>query len=138
VSEAKFDPRPHLIRIRGRGGEADYLPVQKRVLWLRTEYPEARVETELVHFDRDMAVAKATVELPNGAKASDYGSETKNEFSDYVEKAVTKALGRALAQLGFGTQFAPELELENQDGTPHVVDSPVVRARGRSYGSTRG
>lgn len=47
----------------------------------------------------------------------------------------TKALGRALAHLGFGTQFAPEIEMVNPDGTPRVVDSPVAMASGRSYGS---
>ena len=139
MSQERFDPRQHLIRIRSRGGrEADYLPVPKRVLWLRTEYPEAKTELELIHFDKDQAIVKATVELPNGARASDYGSETRQEFADYLEKAATKALGRALAQLGFGTQFAPELEMQEEDGTEHVVDTPRERrAAGRSYGSAR-
>jgi len=129
-----FDPAKHLIRITRQGKVAEYLPVQKRVLWLRTEYPEAKVEIDLVHLSEKLAVAKATVELPTGARASDYGSETRDEFHDFIEKSCTKALGRALAQLGFGTQFAPELEVENEDGSPHVVDSPVERVRGRSYG----
>ena len=38
---------------------------------------------------------------------------------DYFEKAETKAIGRALAMLGYGTQFAPEL-----DEAERVVDTP--------------
>ncbi|MEM4342833.1 MAG: hypothetical protein QXT91_00715 [Candidatus Caldarchaeum sp.] len=135
--ERKFDPRPHLIKIKSRGQEADYLPVSKRILWLRTEFPEAEVIVDLVHYGKDFAVVKARVELPNGAIAEDYGSETKEEFHDFVEKACTKAIGRALAQLGFGTQFAPELDLTDENGEQHVVDTPIVRrGAGKSYGSS--
>lgn len=138
MDEPTFDPRPHLITIRSRGQEAQYLPVNKRILWLRTVCPEARVTLDLVHLTPEWAVVKAVVDLPSGAHAEDFGSETKAEFADFLEKAATKALGRALAQLGFGTQFAPELEVENPDGTPHVVDSPVpprAKLAGRSYGT---
>ena len=46
-------------------------------------------------------------------------SETMSDFRDYFEKAETKAIGRALAMLGYGTQFAPEL-----DEAERVVDTP--------------
>ena len=49
-----------------------------------------------------------------------YGSETAKDFGDYAEKASTKSLGRALAMLGYGTQFAAEM-----DEGERVVDSPV-------------
>lgn len=123
-----FDPRPHLIQIRSKGQVSDYLPVQKRVLWLRTEYPDAVINIELLEWNPDFALAKATVAIPGGGTATDYGSETKTDFPDFIEKACTKALGRALAGLGFGTQFcADELDLVNPDGSPHWVDSPVVQ-----------
>ena len=51
-----------------------------------------------------------------------YGSETAKDFGDYAEKASTKSLGRALAMLGYGTQFAAEM-----DEGERVVDSPVER-----------
>jgi|SRR5579859_6388414 len=48
-------------------------------------------------------------------------------------KAATKALGRALAGLSFGTQFAPEL-----DEKQRIVDSPVERPnRGAPAGISR-
>lgn len=62
---------------------------------------------------------------PAGAEATGHGSETPRDFSDYIEKAETKAIGRALAALGYGTQFV-ESELEGKQG-PRPVDSPAQR-----------
>ncbi len=65
---------------------------------------------------------KATVVLSTGAEASGYGSETLDDWKDYIEKAETKAIGRALAALGLGTQFCSDFEF----GEPEkVVDAPV-------------
>jgi len=52
---------------------------------------------------------------------------------DYIEKAETKALGRALAALGFGTQFCPDFEFGAREG--RVVDAPVAleATRGRMH-----
>ncbi len=57
-----------------------------------------------------MAVFRAEVILPNGGRATGYGSEAQADFADYIEKAETKAIGRALAALGYGTQFALDFE----------------------------
>jgi hypothetical protein len=130
----KFDPSKYLTSLKGKA----YLEVKYRLLWLRTEHPEARIETELVEHGPDYAVMKATVTIPDFGSATGYGMETRQGFHDFLEKAETKALGRALAHLGYGTQFAPEVEMVNPDGTPHLVDSPVglePAASGRSYGS---
>lgn len=51
--------------------------------------------------------------------------ETKADFKDFIEKAQTGAKGRALADIGYGTQFAPEL-----DEAHRIVDAPVDRAPG--------
>ena len=128
---AKFDPTKYLSNIKGN----QYLEVKWRLLWFRTEHPEGEIQTELVEFSPEHAVFKATVQLPDKGTATGYGMCAKTEFSDYLEKAETKALGRALAHLGYGTQFAPDIEMVNADGTPRVVDSPVGMAQGRSYGS---
>lgn len=99
-----FDPTPYLRQLRGRGG-GDYLDVKWRLLWLRKEHPDAELITEMVEHDQQMAIFKATVTLPTGGKATGYGSETANDFPDFIEKAETKAIGRALNALGFGAQF---------------------------------
>src|SRR5829696_5032357 len=102
-----FDPTPYLrtLHVGGRGGGADYLDVKWRLLWLRKEHPDAEIVTELVQHDPQMAIFKATVTVPTGGKATGYGSETASDFPDFIEKAETKAIGRALNALGYGAQF---------------------------------
>jgi hypothetical protein len=108
-----FDPRRHLTKVGGK----DYLEVKWRVYWVRTQYPNAIISTELVKHafaspDGDIpaeAIFKAYVAIPGGGgEATGWGSESEADFHDYIEKAETKALGRALAALGFGVQFAGE------------------------------
>lgn len=114
-----FDPARYLSSVNGR----DYLEVKWRLVWVRTEYPECSIETQLVsHVDHE-AVFKATVQLPTGAIATGYGMEDSQGFGDYLEKAETKAIGRALAALGYGTQFCGDFDFGAAVGK--VVDSPV-------------
>ena len=100
-----FDPTPFIRQLPGRGGGTDYLDVKWRLLWLRKEHPDAEIVTELVQHDPQMAIFKATVTVPTGGKATGYGSETASDFPDFIEKAETKAIGRALNALGYGAQF---------------------------------
>ena len=123
----KFDPAKYLVKFNGRG---EYLEVKWRLLWLRTEHPDAVIETELVRLERDEAVFRARVSLPGGGSATGWGSESAGDFRDYVEKAETKAIGRALAALGFGTQFCQDHEFGAADHW--IVDAPVeFNARAR-------
>lgn len=115
-----FKPEEHLRNLKGQ----QYLDVKWRLMWLREEHPEAHIKTEMVHLDTEqrLAVFKAEVSIPDKGLATGFGSETERDFPQgWVEKAETKAIGRALAALGFGTQFA--LELDEGD---RVVDSPVA------------
>jgi hypothetical protein len=126
MADSKFDPSRHLTRVSGR----DYLEVKWRLVWLRAEHPDAVIETELMRLEDGFAVFRAKVRLPTGAEATGWGSETGQDFHDYMEKAETKALGRALAMLGFGTQFC---DLEDTDGRPVARQperSPESPARG--------
>lgn len=125
-----FDPRPHVRRIQVRGQEAEYLDVKWRLAWLRTEHPDARISTEHVTLTEDLAVFRATVEIPSGGAATGYGSETRADFEDFIEKAETKAIGRALAALGYGTQFALDFDLESTPTSgdrPALADAPIER-----------
>jgi hypothetical protein len=124
MSEA-FKPENHLRTLRGRGGDADYLDVKWRIVWLRHEHPQAVIETEKVAggMESNYAEFRARVTLPGGGSATGWGSETKSDFADFIEKAETKALGRAIAALGYGTQFVGN-EL---DENTRIVDSPIQR-----------
>lgn len=125
-----FDPTPYLRQLRGRGG-GDYLDVKWRLLWLRKEHPDAELITDMVEHDQQMAIFKATVTLPTGGKATGYGSETANDFPDFIEKAETKAIGRALNALGFGAQFG-----ERSDETSAMPPGRPVQERQSSRSAT--
>lgn len=102
----KFDASRYLVKLRGK----EYLEVKWRLLWLRTEHPDAIVETEMVShiINPPMAIFRARVSLPGGGSATGWKQEDAADFGDFLEKAETGALGRALAALGFGTQFADD------------------------------
>jgi len=149
MGEQVFNPNDHLMQIKNKNGAADYLPVQWRLVWFRTLCPEGTIETEMLHLDLDreteeegyawnnetrrsekivkrangIAVFRAVVKDGKGGVATGTKSEKAASFPDFIEKAETGAIGRALAALGYGTQFAPELNEEHR-----IVDAPVDRS----------
>ncbi|WP_458398566.1 hypothetical protein [Anaerotignum sp.] len=119
-----FNPNDHLMSLKGK----EYLQVMWRLVWFRDEKPLWCIDTQLEQLTDKHAVFSAKIFDENGVlKAAGYGSESINDFRDYIEKAETKAVGRALAMLGYGTQFAPEMD-ECEDGKDRIVDSPVAKA----------
>ncbi len=118
-ASTQFDPARHLTLVSGK----EYLEVKWRLVWLRNEHPNAVIETELVSHHDNEAVFRAMVSIPDGGSATGWGSEDARGFGDYLEKAETKAIGRALAALGFGTQFCTDFDFGAANG--RVVDSPV-------------
>lgn len=113
-----FNPLDHLISLKGR----DYLQVAWRLVWFREKYPGWSIAPELLEKTEDYALFRAVISDENGVvKNIAHGSETKRDFADFLEKAETKAVGRALAMLGFGTQFAAE-ELDEGE---RVADAPL-------------
>lgn len=144
-----FNPNERLMQI-GRGTQAkDYLPVAWRLVWFRSLCPDGVIETEMVHLDLDretqeetsvwnsqtrqsekvikrapgLAVFRAIVKDGRGGIATGTKSEKAASFPDYIEKAETGAIGRALAALGYGTQFAGD-EFDEQH---RLADAPVDR-----------
>jgi hypothetical protein len=130
VSE-QFNPRAAVKSIRRGTGGYQYLQVQDRVRWFKTENPEGTVQSELVRWDAEfgVAVVLATVTAPGLGLAQGLGSACRkdlegkvaakqaqpDQIESYVEFAETAAVGRALGRLGYGTEDA-------LDVTP--VDSP--------------
>lgn len=127
-----FDPSRYLTKV----GSSDYLEVKWRLVWLREVHPEAIVETDLVSHTDQMAIFRARVTIPGAGSATGYGSEGYDDFREYIEKAETKAIGRALAALGFGTQFCPDFDFGAASGA--LVDSPIdfASTRGRRMAAT--
>lgn len=112
-----FNPNEHLMDLKGK----KYLQVMWRLVWFREEKPLWAIDTKLEQLSENHAVFSAKIYDESGVlKSAGYGSESIKDFRDFIEKAETKAVGRALAMLGYGTQFSPEL-----DEGDRVVDSPV-------------
>jgi hypothetical protein len=117
-----FDPAQHLSAAR-KNGPQDYLAVKWRLVWFREDHPDGAIETECLRDTPESAAFKATVSIPGKGKATGHGDETIQDFRDFYTKAETKAIGRALAALGYGTQFVGN-ELDEGE---RIVDSPTPR-----------
>lgn len=144
-----FDASKHLRQIKSSNGSSDYLDVKWRLVWFRDECPQGTIETEELEYDLDREIVKecdqwdngtrkyikvtkrakgyarykATVTDGKGGRATAHGSESAVDFAEFGEKAETKAIGRALAMLGYGTAFTASELAENG----RIVDSPVAR-----------
>ncbi|HVB74525.1 MAG TPA: hypothetical protein VNE38_13300 [Ktedonobacteraceae bacterium] len=151
-----FKPNEHLMQIKNRGGSADYLPVQWRLVWFNEKCPEGKITIIEKIIDPDREVEKEAMQWNNETKRSEkvvkrargwayfhvraedgkgkvgeaVKSESAVDFDDYIEKADTGATGRALAKIGYGTQFAPEFDEQHR-----IVDAPVERANAFQYAS---
>ncbi|NMB32739.1 MAG: hypothetical protein GX992_00645 [Clostridium sp.] len=142
-----FNPEEHLTKLplRRRNPRtntwetqyADYLEIKWRMVWFRQENKE---NTQTIVLDKTInpndrfAYFELQVSDSKGNTEVGVGSETGDDFHDYIEKAYTKAYGRALAALGYGTQFAPELEEGER-----IADSPVdIKSQEVPGGSEQG
>ncbi|SRR5579871_101876 len=148
-----FNPSDHLMQIKNRGGNSDYLPVQWRLVWFNEQCPEGKITIVEKIIEPDREVEKEVMQWNNETRRSEkvikrasgwayfhvrvedgkgkvgeaVKSESAVDFDDYIEKADTGATGRALAKIGYGTQFAPEFDEQHR-----IVDAPVERAPIRS------
>lgn len=140
-----FEPSRYLVKLKGK----EYLEVKWRLVWFRDQYPQGCITTRLVEHERTFttnsqglkvldnqsyATVQAAVYAGPGETsllATGYGTEHQGDFGDYLEKAETKAIGRALAAAGFGTQFADDHEFGADEGK--VVDAPVQAPAARPF-----
>jgi hypothetical protein len=109
-----------LLNLRGK----DYLEVAYRLLWFREEKPDHRILTDIHVLTEQYCIMRAEIRDPksNDIIAMAHKREDKSSFADFMEKAETGAIGRALAQLGYGTQYAQDF-----DEGERIVDSPLAK-----------
>jgi hypothetical protein len=111
-----------IMNLKGR----DYMMVAHRIVWFRETYPLGTILTEAVKIENDYAIFKAVIAIPDATGnlvrlATATKKEDQKGFPDFIEKAETGSIGRALALAGFGTQFSiPEL-----DEGDRLADSPL-------------
>ena len=115
---------PHQQYLEKRDGQP-YLPLKWRVAWLRADHPQAKIITKLASHEDNVAVFVAEVQLPEGGAATGWGAKSRQENQpgqfdsdalDYLIAAENQALSRALASLGYGTEYALDFDppAENQ------------------------
>jgi hypothetical protein len=92
---------------------------------MREEHPNWTLDTEKVEFtEKGIVVLCKLVDQDGRLISTGHGYCGYTSFTSPLEKAETKAIGRALAHAGYGTQFAPEDETED---IKDAADSPVTR-----------
>jgi hypothetical protein len=126
-----FDFKKSLIKVQGG---RTYLPVSARIVWFREDHPDWGIITEPleINHEKQYAVFRATIFNADGkVMAMGTKKEDVKGFGDYIEKAETGSVGRALALCGYGTQFSPELD-ETSNG--RLADSPYP-VGGSRYGN---
>ena len=133
-----FDPNKYMLKlprnkkvtlnngqIKWEKVETDYLPVAPRIAWFRKDHPDWSIVTRAIQSANKAVVMKAVIKDAGGRViATARKKETESGFHDYIEKAETGAVGRALAMCGYGTLQAPEF-----DEGERLADSPVTRTK---------
>ena len=110
-----------LLNLKGK----PYLQVAHRLIWFRKDHPDWTIKTKVIELHEKGVIMKATIKDITGKTiATAHKKETVTGFPDYIEKAETGAIGRALAMCGYGTQFEPEF-----DEGDRLADAPIKRAK---------
>ena len=88
-------------------GLKDYVEVNVRIMKFYEKYPEGRILTEIVKWENEVIVMKATAYRDNSEVPASTGYAYEKEGSSFINKTSalenceTSAVGRALAILGF-------------------------------------
>jgi hypothetical protein len=108
-----------LLDLKGK----DYMTVPSRVIWFRESHKDWSIETDVLQVTVDYALVKAVIKNEQGRIiATGHQDCLKKDFLDYVAKAETSAIGRALGYAGFGTAQALE---ELSEGL-RISDAPIA------------
>lgn len=122
AKEHKFNTVP----IKGK----EYVTVNERVKYFRSEYPNYGIETELLQLNEDWCCVKAFIKddkgriLSTGIASEEKASSYINKTS-YVENCETSAIGRALGTLGIGI----DVSICSADELANAVERQEIMAK---------
>jgi hypothetical protein len=110
-------------QVRFEKTESNYLPVAARIAWFRKDHPLWSIITKVEKWGDKAVVMKAIIkDMLGSVIATARKKETEVGFPDYIEKAETGSIGRALAMCGYGTLQAPEFDEQDR-----LADAPVEK-----------
>ena len=121
-------PDNGVVMIHGK----QYLTVSRRVNDFRSNFPDYKLDTEILHIDDSNVVIKATICCEEGKQiASGIAHEVKGagniNRTSHIENAETSAVGRALAFFGMaGTEIASADEVANAINQGKQQDSEEI------------
>lgn len=116
-----------LLNLKGK----EYLMVAHRLVFFREANPTGVIKTSMLAQQGEgpseycIFKAEVFVDTERGPMlvSSAHKRESRADFPDFIEKAESSAIGRALGMAGYGTQFtADELNEGNR-----LADSPLER-----------
>ena len=125
-----FNPADYTRTIQNDDGTSSlYLDVKYRLLWFRLHRPAGKIKSEIIRLDDKSAVVSCTLYADRNDPADQYIAKacaqrflSDEKYGDrYLEIAETAALGRVLAQAGYGTQFCGTADMLNSV----IADAPV-------------
>ncbi len=121
-----YNPQEHLVEIKDKQGNAkQYLPANWRLYGLRLLYPHITIESEIIHMDveRNLVVVKAWIfDGKTYSESERRASAYKQGLLSALDKVETGAKSRAARDYGIGTEYALDIEVEeDQDGKPTVT-----------------
>lgn len=135
-----FDPMAVVSTIHKENQEDQlYLEVKYRKLWFRLCNPNGKISKKVLSANENMAIIEARVYRDcNDPEESYIGSGFSQKFRTddanfglkFLESAETAAIGRALAEAGYGIQF-----VEGEEGDREQVDAgfPMSQAQRMGY-----
>lgn len=126
-----FDPKSYARILQKEGQEEQlYLDVKYRKLWFRLVHPTGKITSIVRSFSENAALVEARVYLDkadaeehyiSNAFSQKFRSEDPKFGAKFLELAETAAVGRALADAGFGLQFADV----GEENDPEQVDAGI-------------
>ena len=142
-----FNPLDYARQITDANGNTSlYLDVQYRKMWFRLANPNGKIVKKICNFDGNLAVVEAKVYLDKNDSEENFVSNAfAQRFADpsnveygsrYLESAETAAVGRALADAGYGLQFCaePDMLLADSPQTfPQMPSPPTMNSTTQPY-----
>src|SRR5437870_6595799 len=117
----QFNPAEHLVQIRAKDGTLkDYYPANWRLWELRLRHPMITLESEIVHMDveHNLVIIKAWIyDGKTYAESERRASAYKQGLLSTLDKVETGAKARAARDFGIGTEYALDIEAEDEQGS---------------------